>query len=58
MARQKFDMFDEDEDDLYSDKKSRERDRTRKNKRKLKQALRTKDLGYLQELQDEIGDKF
>lgn len=51
-------MFDEDEDDLYSDKKSRERDRTRKNKRKLKQALRTKDLGYLQELQDEIGDKF
>ena len=58
MARQKFKMFDEDEDDLYSDKKVRERDLSRKNKRKVKQALKTKDVGYLLEIEDEISESY
>tara|TARA_R100000084_G_scaffold44075_1_gene18145 strand:- start:3033 stop:3215 length:183 start_codon:yes stop_codon:yes gene_type:complete len=58
MARQKFKMFDEDEDDLYSDKKVRERDLSRKNKRKVKQALKTKDVGYLLEIEDEISENY
>ncbi len=51
-------MFDEDEDDLYSDKKVRERDLSRKNKRKVKQALKTKDVGYLLEIEDEISENY
>ena len=58
MARQKLKMFDEDEDDLYSDKKVRERDLSRKNKRKVKQALKTKDVGYLLEIEDEISENY
>jgi|TARA_R100000030_G_scaffold43455_1_gene32814 hypothetical protein len=58
MARQKFKMFDEDEDELYSDKKVRERDLSRKNKRKVKQALKTKDVGYLLEIEDEISENY
>ena len=58
MARQKFKMFDEDEDELYSDKKVRERDLSRKNKRKVKQALKTKDVGYLLEIEDEISESY
>ncbi len=59
MARQKY-VNDVDEDEeFYSDKKNKERDNSRKKQRKIKNALRSKDLRYLLELEDEgLGDQF
>ena len=59
MARQKYvNDIDEDEE-FYSDKKNKERDNSRKKQRKIKNALRSKDLRYLLELEDEgLGDQF
>ena len=59
MARQKYvNDIDEDEE-FYSDKKNKERDNSRKKQRKIKNALRSKDLRYLSELEDEgLGDQF
>lgn len=59
MARQKFVNVEEEEEEFYSDKKSKERDNSRKKQRKLKNALRSKDLRYLLELEDDgLGDPF
>ncbi len=59
MARQKY-VNDVDEDEeFYSDKKNKERDNSRKKQRKIKNALRSKDLRYLLELEDEgLGDQY
>ncbi len=59
MARQKY-VNDVDEDEeFYSDKKNKERDNSRKKQRKIKNALRSKDLRYLLELEDEgPGDQY
>ena len=59
MARQKY-VNDVDEDEeFYSDKKNKERDNSRKKQRKIKNALRSKHLRYLLELEDEgLGDQY
>ena len=59
MTRQKYEHFDDENEEFYSDKKNRERDKSRKKQRKLKNALRSKDLGYLLELEEEgLGDNW
>lgn len=59
MTRQKYEHFDDENEEYYSDKKNRERDKSRKKQRKIKNALRSKDLGYLLELEDEgLGDNW
>ena len=54
MSRHKYEMFEDEEEESYSDKKNRERDNSRKKQRKIKNALRSKDLGYLIELEEEL----
>ena len=54
MSRHKYDMFEDEDEESYSDKKNRERDTRRKKQRKIKNALRSKDLGYLIELEEEL----
>ena len=52
MARKSYEQF-ADEEEYSPSKKSRERDQTRKQQRRIKNALKSKDLNYLLELNDE-----
>ena len=54
MARKKTQYdFDEYDDENIDTKKQAQRDRNRKKQRRLKNALKSKDINYLMELQEE-----
>jgi|TARA_R110001583_G_scaffold116140_2_gene266733 hypothetical protein len=53
MARKSYEHFADEEDDVSTSKKSLVRDQKRKQQRKIKNALKSKDLNYLLELEDE-----
>jgi|TARA_R110002072_G_C7640576_1_gene507755 hypothetical protein len=57
MARKSYEHIADEEDDVSTSKKSLERDQTRKQQRKIKNALKSKDLNYLLEL-DDMGDDY
>ena len=54
MARKKTQYdFDEYDDENIDTKKQAQRDRNRKRQRRLKNALKSKDINYLMELEEE-----
>tara|TARA_R100000988_G_C3934744_1_gene133213 strand:- start:383 stop:559 length:177 start_codon:yes stop_codon:yes gene_type:complete len=54
MARKKTQYdFDEYDDENIDTKKQAQRDRNRKKQRRLKNALKSKDINYLMELEEE-----
>ena len=54
MARKKTQYdFDEYDDENIDTKKQAQRDRNRKKQRRLKNALKSKDINYLLELEEE-----
>ena len=57
MARKSYEHFADEEDDVSTSKKSLVRDQKRKQQRKIKNALKSKDLNYLLEL-DDMGDDY